>query len=336
MPRLPFPPAPFVLTLSLLFSSCQTLEFYGQAIQGQFEVVRKSRPNPKVAADPATTPKLREQLAKVEKLRRFATERLALPGGESYGKYADLGRPHVVWVIYATPEFSLEPKSWFYPIVGEMDYRGYFRERDAEKFAEGLREQGFDVYLGGVDAFSTLGWFHDPVLNTFISYPDVYLAETIFHELTHRRIFRRGDTEFNESLASVVAEAGVKRWLRHEGRLKDLRNYEELLVKRRDFYQEIDAARVKLEALYATGLSPAAMRREKAAILEKLHARFLELQRRWGGHGLEAWLAENINNGHIVSLRIYAGQMPRFEALLEESGGDFDKFFERVERLKED
>jgi predicted aminopeptidase len=331
--RLPILLSSLLATLVML-PSCRTIAFYGQAVHGQLEILQKSRPNSEVAADPASPRLLRSQLAAVECIRGFATDHLSLPGGESYGRYADLGRDHVVWVIYATPEFSLKPKSWFYPFIGKMDYRGYFQEKDAVSLAGELRKDGYDVYQGGVDAYSTLGWFHDPVLNTFINYPDVDLAETIFHELTHRRVFHRGDTVFNESLANVVAEEGVKRWLRHEGRIADLRHYEGRLVKRREFYQEIDRCRRRLEALYDSGKPASVMRREKAAILARLHGQFRELRRRWGGQGLEGWLAEDINNGHIVSLRIYADHMPAFQSLLAECGGDLDLFFKRAEHLE--
>lgn len=325
---------PFTLAALALLSSCRTVAFYGQAVQGQFEILQKSRPNREVAADPASSPGLRRQLAKVEKIRRFATESLSLPGDESYGKYADLGRKHAVWVLYAAPEFSLKPKTWFYPFVGKMEYRGYFREQDTAALAGQLRKDGYDVYVGGVDAYSTLGWFHDPVLNTFAGYPDIDLAETIFHELTHGKVFRRGDTVFNESLANFIAEEGVKRWLRHEGRLEDLQKYEGRLVRRREFYQEIDRSRWQLEALYASNRSVSIKRREKAAILSKLRDQFRELRRRWGGRGLEAWLVEDINNGHIVSLKIYAEHMPAFRTLLVECDGDLELFFKKAEHLE--
>ena len=323
-----------VLAALALFPSCQTLRFYGQAVDGQLEILRKSRPNKQVAAACTTSPGLRRQLAEVERIRRFASEHLALPGDESYGTYADLGRPHVVWVVYAAPEFSLKPKTWHYPLVGAMDYRGYFHERDAVALAGQLRKNGYDVFVGGVDAYSTLGWFHDPVLNTFVGYPDVDLAETLFHELTHRKLFHRGATEFNESLASVVAEEGVQRWLKHEGRLAELRHYQGRLVRRREFDHEIDRSRRRLEALYASGRSAPAMRREKAAALTKLRTQFRELRRRWGGRGLESWLVEDLNNGHIVSLNLYADQMPRFQNLLAGCGGDFEIFFKKAARLK--
>lgn len=318
----------------LLFSSCQTLSFYGQAIDGQVEILRKSRPNQKVIADPATPPSIRGQLKAVDEIRSFASDHLSLPGDESYGKYADLGRKHVVWVLYASPEFSLKPKTWHYLAIGEMDYRGYFREEDTVELAERLRKDGYDVCIGGVDAYSTLGWFHDPVLNTFVDYPDIDLAETIFHELSHRVVFKRGETVFNESMANVVAEEGVKRWLRHHRRFSDLRKYEERIVRRREFYREIDRTRDRLEVLYASGKTAPVMRQEKEVILAKLRDQFRELRRRWGGQGLESWLKEDINNGHIVSLNIYADKMPFFQNLLEECGGDLDLFFKKADKVR--
>lgn len=315
---------------ALALPSCSTAHFYRQAVAGQWEIFRKSRENDRVLADPATDGVLRAQLAKVEGMRRFASTHLALPGEDSYGRYADLGRKHVVWVVYAAPEFSLEPKTWFYPFVGSLDYRGYFEKADAEALRDELRAAGYDAHLGGVDAFSTLGVFHDPVLNTFVHYPDTHLAETIFHELTHHRYFRWGDTEYNECLANVVAEEGVRRWLAHEGRMADLRKYEGLLVRRREFYQEIERSKRELEELYASGLPAETMRRRKAVVFARLKERFLELHRRWGGRGLEGWMQEDLNNGHIVSLHIYAARMPEIRALLDECGGDFERFFRKV------
>ena len=331
MPRFP---VLLVALIVALLPSCQTFRFYGQAIGGQMEILRKSRVNSRVIADPATSTVLRGQLEAVERIRRFASDHLSLPGDESYGKYADLGRKHVVWVLYAAPEFSLKPKTWNYPAIGKMDYRGYFREQDSVALAGQLKSGGYDVFIGDVDAYSTLGWFHDPVLNTFVGYPDIDLAETIFHELTHRKYFRRGDTVFNESFANVVAEEGVKRWLKHEGRLADLRKYEGRLVRRREFYQEVNRSRWRLESLYASSQPTPVMREKKQAILSKLRDQFRELRRRWGGHGLEAWLHEDINNGHIVSLNLYADHMPPFQKLLADCGGDLELFYQKAAKLK--
>jgi predicted aminopeptidase len=318
----------------LLLPACQTAKFYGQAVGGQIEILRKNRPIPPIIADPATSSSLRSQLQEVQEIREFASQHLTLPGDESYGTYADLGRKHVTWVLYAAPEFSLKAKTWWYPTLGELDYRGFFREADAQREAAKLREQGHDVEVGGVDAYSTLGWFHDPVLNCFVDYPPVDLAELIFHELTHRRLFRDGDTTFNESLATAFAEECVRRWLQHHKRHAELRKYEELLVRRGQFYDEIDATREKLERLYASGKSPETMRHLKTGILRDLQSQFRALRRQWGGRGLETWLQADLNNAHLVSIMTYQKNGPVFHRLLKDCGGDIDLFFKRAADLK--
>lgn len=323
-----------LLVLARVLGSCQTLRFYSQAIGGQAEILRKSRPIGPILADPATDPALRRQLAAVEEIRRFARDHLELPGEESYGRYADLGRDHVTWVLFAAPEFSLEPKTWWYPTLGRLDYRGFFREEDTEELAARLRAEGLDVQTGGVDAYSTLGWFHDPVLNTFVHAPDIDLAELIFHELTHRKLFRSGDTMFNESLANAVAEEGVRRWLKHQGRRADLEKYEARLVRRAEFYERVESTRAELARLYASGAPPEEMRKKKAALFADLRDRFRELRRKWGGRGLEGWLTRDINNADLVSLSTYQEQVPAFRRLLDECGGDLKLFFKRAKRIE--
>ena len=184
-----------------------------------------------------------------------------------------------------------------------------------------------------MDAYSTLGWFHDPVLNCFLYQSDIDLAELIFHELTHRRVFRGGDTAFNEGLATAFAEEGVRRWLRHQGRLVDLRHYEERLVKRDQFYRQIESTRGRLVALYSSGRSEEVMRREKAATLKQLQDQLRELRQRWGGHGLESWLKGNLNNAHLVSVITYQDQGPMFRKLLRDCGGDPEAFFQKAKAL---
>ena len=319
---------------SLFLASCQTLEFYTQAVGGQMEILRKSHPIEPIIASKDTDPKLRKQLVAVENIRQFASDHLSLPGHDSYGKYADLGREYVTWTLYAAPEFSLEPKRWWYPTLGELDYRGFFKEADAEELAKKLRAEGYDVQVGGVDAYSTLGWFHDPVLNTFVHSADVDLAELIFHELTHRKYFRSGATVFNESFANAVAEEGVKRWLRHEGRMEDLKKFEARLVRRAEFYERIDRTRAELEKLYASDLTAEEKRSRKGEIFGDLRDRFRELRRKWGGRGLEGWLKRDINNADLVSLHTYQRHVPMFHKLLADCGGDLDLFYKKVKDLK--
>lgn len=331
MPRLRFS----ILLIPLLgLSSCRTFEFYSQAVGGQMEILRKSRPIPPIIADPQTDPALRRQLKAVEGIRAFAKEHLSLPGDESYGTYADLGRDYVTWVLYAAPEFSLKPKTWWYPTLGKLDYRGFFDDEEALKVGRELKKQGYEAVVNGVDAYSTLGWFHDPVLNCFVKNSDIDLAELIFHELTHRRLFRAGDTDFNESLATAYAEEGVKRWLKSQRRGADLRKYEALLVKRDEFYQEIETTRRKLETLYASGKPDEEKRKLKAAALKDLQNRFITLRRRWGGRGLESWIEMKLNNAHLVSVITYQKNTAVFRRLHAECNGDPDEFFKRAEKLE--
>lgn len=323
-----------VLLLVLGVSGCETARFYAQGIAGQAEIIRKSRPNSEIIGNPAEDGELRRKLQAVEEIRAFAKSHLSLPGDESYGKYADLGRSSVSWVLYAAPEFSLKPKTWWYPTLGKLDYRGYFREKDTEEMAAKLKGEGYDVYTGGVDAYSTLGWMHDPVLNTFVGSADVDLAELIFHELTHRKYFRNGATAFNESLANAVAEEGVQRWLAFHGRKADLKKFRERLVRRGQFYDQIDRTREDLTKLYASGIPEAEMRRKKKALFGELQGSFRELRRRWGGRGLEGWMTTDLTNAHLVSVATYHQHLPVFRKLLVECGGDLDRFFERVRDLK--
>lgn len=322
-----------LLTL-ILVQSCETIGFYAQGVSGQVEILRKSRPNHRVIEDQETPQHVREKLLLCKELTDFAKNELKLPGDGSYQKYADLGRKHVVYVLYAAREFSLEPKTWRYPIIGELDYRGYFNEADAKEFAEELRNEGYEVHLGGTDAYSTLGFFHDPVLNTFIGYTDIEFADLIFHELTHRRIFRNGATAFNESLATAVAEEGIRRWLISKGDKAELENYESLLVKRRNFYREIERTRVFLEGLYASGLSESEMRERKASAMIDLKARVKALQKRWGGNSFKDWLTQDLTNAHLLALVTYNSQIPRFHELIRECNGDLELFFKKVEHLE--
>jgi predicted aminopeptidase len=321
--------------LALLgLSSCNTATFYQQAIGGQIEILRKSRSNDAVLQDASSPESLKKKLRQVEEIRAFAQSHLSLPGNESYGRYADLGRDHVTWVLYAAPEFSLEPKTWWYPTLGKLDYRGYFRESDTDQMAGELRRQGFDVYTGGVDAYSTLGWLHDPVLNTFVDSADVDLAELIFHELAHRKYFRNGATAFNETLANMVAEEGVQRWLAHHRRHTDLRKFRERLVRRAQFYDKIDSTRSGLEKLYASGIPEVEMRKRKKELFRGLQDEFRELRRRWGGRGLEGWLTMDLTNAHLVSVATYHQHLPAFRKLLSDCDGNLDLFFNRVKDFK--
>src|SRR6266700_2756187 len=231
----------------LAVSGCQTLSFYRQAIKGQYGLLAHRQPIEKLIADPQTESNLKQKLQLLQRLRAFADHDLKLPVDGHYTKYVDVHRPFVVWNVEAAPEFSLEPKSWWYPLVGSLEYRGYFSEKQANQYAAVLRSKGYDVYVGGVEAYSTLGWFKDPALNTFIFNIEPDLAETIFHELGHQRVFARGDTDFNEAFATTVGQEGARRWLRASGKTNLLEKYDAVLRRNGQFVHLIMSTREELQ-----------------------------------------------------------------------------------------
>ena len=208
----------FCLVLTLLLGGCAQIGYYTQAVHGQLSLLDAAKPIDDVLADPGASEQLKSRLAKVKQIRAYAVSELSLPDNRSYTSYADLKRPYVLWNVVATPELSLTPHQWCFPIAGCVDYRGYYHEADAQAFGTELRTEGYDVLVGGVPAYSTLGWFNDPVLSTFfVGYPDAELARMLFHELAHQIVYVKGDSQFNESFATAVEEEGVERWMSVHG-----------------------------------------------------------------------------------------------------------------------
>jgi predicted aminopeptidase len=320
-----------------LLASCSTARFYGQALAGQHEMSRRSRPVAAVLTDPASSPALRRKLETARDQLTFAEQALALPTRGQYERYADLGRRHAVWVVFAAPEFSVEAKTWWYPLIGKLKYRGFFREDLARAEAERWRARGLDVFVGGVEAYSTLGWLRDPLLNTFLGRDDAWLADLLFHELTHQRIYLPGDTDFNEALATAVGQEGARRWLRARGRLRQLATFEKDLAVEREFVAEVLATRQRLAALYKieSGRPAAELRRAKQAEFERLKKRLHALDHRHGGSlRLDRWLAQPLNNARLNTVASYHELLPYFEAMLRRHDGDFEAFFREIEGLR--
>ncbi len=316
--------------------ACTTLGYYAQAVSGQLELMRSARPIAERLEDPALTPALKTRLARVLKIRDFASRELALPDNGSYRAYADLGRPFVVWNVFAAPEFSVKPEQSCFPIAGCVSYRGWFSQQDAERQAAERRARGVDVYVGGVPAYSTLGWFNDPVLNTFINYPEPELARLLFHELAHQQFYLGGDTVFNESFAVAVEDEGVRRWLRREGTPGQLKLYEDFQNRRREFIALVLGYRARLEALYAEDISADAKRARKAAAFAAMRVDYdaLKASSGWAGFaGYDRFFAQSPNNAHLASVAAYAELVPGFRALLAEQGGDLAKFYAVVREL---
>ena len=323
-----------VLAASGLLAGCTTLGYYWQSIDGQWEMLRVRQPISSVLADPSTPPELRSKLARVLEIREFASRELKLPDNMSYRGYADVRRDFVVWNVFATDEFSIVPRQWCFPIAGCVGYRGYFAKAAAEKFAHEQRSLGLDAYVGGVPAYSTLGWFDDPVLNTVIRYPDYELARLIFHELAHQVAYAKNDSEFNESFAVAVEVEGMRRWAAVHGDARMRAAFEQAQTRRAQFTALVLKYRGELDVLYrSSGLAADAMRKRKAALLAAMVEDYQWLKKEWGGYaGYDPFFA-GVNNAGLASIAIYHSLVPRFQQLLAQRKGDLVQFYEDVKRL---
>lgn len=316
----------------LLLSGCSTLSFYTQAMQGQAEISFKKKRITKVLKDPSTSAKLAAQLRLSQQLLTFAETELGLPSSGSYRHYTDLQRDHVVFIVHAAPEFSLEPKTWWYPVVGTQDYRGFFKKEDAEREVERLQARGLDTYLGGVNAYSTLGFFNDPVLNTFIHYPEVDLAELLFHELTHHRYYEKDETPFNEALAEVVAREGTRRWLQQKGDAKAIASYELRLQRRSAIRTTIEKTIARLGGLYSENLQEEELRAKKEEELEALRRDIVLLYRGWQQKP-NHFLSTPLNNARLNAFTTYESLVPPLRRVLARHKGDLNSFLREVEEL---
>jgi predicted aminopeptidase len=326
---------PALLMLAAMLTGCASPGYYVQAISGQLEILRASRPLAEAAADPAVPAEVRQRLAVAARMRDFASRELGLPDNGSYRKYADLGRPYVAWNVFATGSLSVKTKRWCFPIAGCVGYRGYFSEAAAKEFAADLRAEGYDVYVGAVPAYSTLGWFDDPILNTFIHYPDIELSRLLFHELAHQVVYVGGDTTFNESFAVAVEETGVTRWLDANGTAAQRQAFAQREQRRSDFHALVKAARDRLALLYAGPGTPAEKLAEKARTLSQFQADYRTLRDgRWGGFaGYDRWFAGEVNNATLASVGLYLDRVPAFQVLLGENGNDLRRFYAAVREL---
>lgn len=321
------------IVAAALAGGCAQMGYYMQAAQGQYALMTEARPIDDWLADPATTDKLKTKLARVKEIRRFAAAELGLPDNGSYKNYADLKRPFVLWNVVAAPALSLEPVKWCFPIAGCVNYRGYYSKAAAQEYAGELRQQGLDVQIGGVPAYSTLGWFDDPVLSTFIQYPDGELARLVFHELAHQVAYAKDDSQFNESFAVAVEEIGVERWMTRFGDDKMRRAYREYEGRKKDFLALLLKHRKALKALYAGNEPDAEKLRAKAALFQSLKDEYQVMKAGWGGYaGYDRWFAEPLSNAHLASIATYHDFVPGFRALLQQERS-MSAFYTAVKRM---
>jgi len=326
--------------LALVLAGCgamETADYYWQGASGQIDILARSKPIQEVIGE-SPDANLRQRLARVQEIRAFASRELGLPDNASYTKYADLGRPFVVWNVFAAPELSLTPRQWCFPVAGCVSYRGYFNESEARAEAARLQAAGDDVWVSGVPAYSTLGYFDDPVLSTFIRWPDIEVARMVFHELAHQVVYVKGDTQFNESFAVAVEEAGVERWLTQQGNVQLDAQYQRSGRLRAVFRELTRDTRADLARIYASDAPDAVKRSEKAAAFAAMRQGYEHAKAGEPGlAGYDRWFAgaanAGPNNASIASVALYSRQVPAFRALLAQEGGDLPKFYARVKEI---
>ena len=295
--------------------------YYWQAIGGQLELLRKREPIEDVIADETADPQLRATLARIETMRRFAVEELLLPSNDSYTSYVALDRPYVVWNVVATQEFSVDPQRWCFPFAGCVAYRGYFDKSAADRFAAKLAADGLDVHSGGSTAYSTLGYFDDPVLSTMVAGGEQYVASLLFHELAHQQLYVKNDSEFSEAFAMVVEEVGTERWLSRQGTPADLERYRTRRHRRAQFGELITAQQARLRALYASGAPAEQLRAGKERAFDTLQREYQVLKTIWAGStDYDAWFAQPLNNATLASVATYTRWLPALRARLESVG----------------
>ena len=316
----------------LLLNGCASVSYYSQLAGGQLQLLRAREPVAEVIADPGRDAKLRAHLSQSQKARAFASEHLHLPDNQSYRLYADIGRPFVVWNVFATQEFSLTPQNHCFPIAGCVAYRGYYSQGAARGEAAIQRLQGMDVSIGGVEAYSTLGWFNDPIINTMMGWGDERLATLIFHELAHQRFYVKDDTEFNESFATFVEQEGTRQWRAFRGLPADT---DSRLQQRDQFIELVLDVRSRLEKLYAQPLPAEQMRERKAAEFEQFRRDYRVMRdSQWGGDKrYDAWVNAPLNNARLLPFGLYDQWVPAFSVLFKQVGGDWLRFYAEVERL---
>lgn len=318
-------------------AGCSAIDFYWQGVTGQMNLIAGARPITEVL-ETTNDPLLRARLLQVQAIRAFATRELGLPDNQSYTRYTELGRPYVVWNVVATPELSLQPRQWCYAIVGCQSYRGYFNEDAARSEASRLMSQGDDVSMGGVSAYSTLGWFDDPVLSTFVRYREPELARLIFHELAHQILYVKDDTAFNESFAVAVEEEGIRRWIKAQAARPDAAQLAEDAARSKrlkvEFRSIVRATRDQLRELYASRLPQAEKRARKAGIFASMREQYERAKAGWSGlAAYDRWFQREANNAAIAGVGLYADHVAEFAALIAADGYDMPRFYEDVKAL---
>lgn len=331
-PRRRLPRLIAIVAVSLLLCACGSLRYYAQAAHGQGELIVHRRAVSKLLRDPATDPQLVARLRQAQQARRFASQRLALPDNRSYTGYVALDRPYVVWNVFAAPRYSVQAVPQCFPIAGCVAYRGWFSQAAAKKHAARLLARGDDVWIGGVPAYSTLGWFADPILSSMLRWDDDELDGTIFHELAHQLLYVKGDTAFNESFATFVQTEGLREWRQSRGLPPP---DQRARAMDEGFTRLVLDLRTRLATLYASGADAAAVEAGKQREIAAFRVRYAQWrEREWpDDHRYDAWVAQPINNARLLPFGLYERWMPAFAALFRQAEGQWPAFYASVRAL---
>lgn len=319
--------------VGVFLSACATLGWYGQAVSGHLDLLARREHIADLIHDPETAPELAARLGLVLQIREFAVAELDLPESRSYTRYADIEREAVTWNVVATPVDDLAPKTWCYPIAGCLAYRGYFQRERAETFAENLAGQGLDVAIAPAVAYSTLGWFADPVLSTMLAWDDARLAGFIFHELVHEKLFVPGDTAFNEAYATAVERVGVRRWLTARGELASLAAWERSRAESAALTRLLLASRDRLTEIYSRPDGLDSKLAAKAAEFERLRTELRGLAEARSADWIARFAERELNNAHLAHVSTYEAGVAAFESLLADCEDDLACLHRRVEQL---
>ncbi len=322
------------LLLVLFLGGCGSVSYYYQSIHGHFSLLGASRPIDELLQEKEIDADLKKKLELVREARQFASAELGLPKNESYLSYAKLDREAAVWSVVATPEFSVEPKQWCFPVVGCASYRGYFEKEQAESYADSLKKDGLDVAVLPSPAYSTLGWFDDPLPSTVINWPEPLLVGLILHELAHQQLYIAGDSSFNEAFAMTVEQVGVERWFKSRRDHAGLRLWRRRKQRREAFIGLLLDARMRLQQLYASPTPAARMRSRKRDEFARLKREFVQLKKNWEGFaGFDHWFYDEPNNARLASVATYDRFVPAFLRLLQESNNDLKQFYHDCQEL---
>lgn len=319
---------------SLTVSACSSFGYYLDLIEGHSEILEQRKPVAEILAEKETKPELREILETSQKIRDFASKELHLPENDSYRQYADLKRPFAVWNVVATKEFSVQPKKWCFLIVGCLSYRGYYSKEDATVFANKLKAEGYDVYVAGANAYSTLGWFDDPLLNTMLYKSEAYRAGIIFHELAHQVVYIENDSAFNEAFATAVEQEGIQRWLVKNGKNAEYQEY--LIDKKREsqINQLLLETREILKQLYKKNIPNEEKRKVKKLVFTEMQKRYHQRKISWGAYNAyDKWMTQDLNNSHLLLVATYHDLVPTFMTILKEENYNLKKFYLAVEKV---